>query len=354
MNTAKTIITILLLAITQFAFAQKEPIPYEWFEEKSEIISGLQMRVGLAESKYYSGEYIRFWKDNFNISYSDKLASSYVTMKKGDIELTLLIEGIDFTEATGIAQENNTVYVYFPENSLTLQKYGEENAVEKRTYLDFYATSKDESDKMLSELYDLVTLLKIDKGLMTAQEAKQQHDKWKNTIETNTESAYASFLRDFPNSLFSGMASAQVAQFRQAERQRQERLRVEREKQIAELDERLALSRASLKYTKQKQALWLSITGAVALAGGYGAYQGFIKEGGNHNVGIIGGVGAVMGTTAFFAGNSMLYKPDIQAIRQRIYNYEQEKRQLSYIEVVPYSHSVMGNYYAGATIRIGF
>lgn len=209
------ILILLFLAVAQFASAQKDPIPYEWFEEKSKTISDLQQRTGLAKSKYFSGEYIRFWENNFEISYSDKLATSYATMKKGDEELTLLIEDIDFVKAIGIIKENNAVYVYFPGNSLTLNKYGKSNSVEKRTYLDFYTNSKDESDKMFATLYELITLLKIDKGLMTEYEAQNHFREYQKLTPQE-------FYLKYPMSFLAYEGKEQI---RMAKGQEEERLK---------------------------------------------------------------------------------------------------------------------------------
>lgn len=159
-----TLYTIIVILFTQYAFAQKEPLSYEWFEEQSKIISDLQVKAGSAKSKYYGNEEITFGTENFSITYSDSLASLYVT-KKNETDIDgFLVEDIDFTKAIGITKEDNVVYVHFPMNSLTLQKYSKDNSVEKCSIIDFYSKTDEDAEIMFHTLYYLIAELNLNKN----------------------------------------------------------------------------------------------------------------------------------------------------------------------------------------------
>lgn len=173
MNKATTIITTFFLAMAHFAFAQKEPMPYEWFEKQSKIISDLQYRTNGQNGRTYA-------KDNFTINYSDKLASWSWRHTVNGKEYLTIAEDLDFNKVIGLDFTDNIVHVTFADNSITQQIYGgKEDQLLKASSLDFYTSSNDDRAKMLSELHHIITELKIDKGLITRTDVVNQWKAYK-------------------------------------------------------------------------------------------------------------------------------------------------------------------------------
>lgn len=162
------ILIILFLAIANMAMAQKEPIPYEWFEKQSKIISDLQYKANGQNKRVYA-------KDNVTINYSDQLASWSWRHTVNGIEYLHIAEDIDFSKVIGLANTDNIVHVTFAHNSITEQIYGgKENQLLKLSALDFYTNSETDCAEMLFELYHIITELKVNKGLVTRTDMVNQ------------------------------------------------------------------------------------------------------------------------------------------------------------------------------------
>lgn len=193
MNT-KTIITIFFLAFAQLAFAQKEQIlTYEKFDELSKTISDLQMKK---TDLKIDGQDISFPKDNFKIFYSDKLGTYSLNMTLNGQQYLVLCEDIDFSKAIGLFTDNETIHVMFPENHLNLQLYGDQgNAnTSEINSLQFYTNSDTDREIMFKAVYDLIILMKYDKGIMTPSDGGRDLHKYK------TMKPYE-FLQQYPNSV---------------------------------------------------------------------------------------------------------------------------------------------------------
>jgi len=68
----RTTIMIVAFFLSVTAWAQNDPIPYEWFDEKSKTISAIQYK----RQSYTVGDVEAFIaENNFEILFSDKLAS---------------------------------------------------------------------------------------------------------------------------------------------------------------------------------------------------------------------------------------------------------------------------------------
>jgi len=61
-------------------------------------------------------------------------------------------------------------------------------------------------------LTELVYLAKVKKGKLTAQQAKQQQAKWKQTLKTNTALAYYNYYKNEPDNIFDRMAYYKLCQ----------------------------------------------------------------------------------------------------------------------------------------------
>ncbi len=186
----KYITLLLFFIIGNTAFAQKEPIlSYEWFEEKSKTISELQMKkTGLKSDEFD----VTFPKDNTKIYYSDKLASCSFNLKKDGQEFVALTEDIDFSKAKGIFEDNNIVYVVFPENSLTMQVYGNGRVnTAKADAIGFHTNSDADRDKMFSTLYEIISFLKIEKGLIRNNGDWEKH--WQEFHKMNPYEFYQKY-----------------------------------------------------------------------------------------------------------------------------------------------------------------
>lgn len=176
MNHTKYIFTILFLAIAQFASAQKKTIPYEKLESFSNTISDLQIKANGRIIKHSNGnkEELAFKKDNFKIwSYNNLVTWSFTTKVNGQSELLGITEEIDLSKAIGLILDNEALYIFFPQD-LNIQVYvDDEVRTISRPVMDLYfnSNSADDKNKMFAYVYELISLLKIEKGLITKSEA---------------------------------------------------------------------------------------------------------------------------------------------------------------------------------------
>lgn len=181
MNTTKTIITILFLAIAQFAFAQKEPIPYETLDSLSAIISNIQMkRTGMDLTVKGNKYTVEFGEGNFEVSYHDKKATWWCFLSGNDKEATSIVEDLDLTEvyAVTIDKTNKIVELSFT-NPFVRQHYEDEELTKNSSSkLPFYYTNDKDRELLVQTLFELISVLKVDQGLMTKYEAKKELSDW--------------------------------------------------------------------------------------------------------------------------------------------------------------------------------
>lgn len=177
------ILTILFLAFASFVFAQEEPIQYEWLEKQSKIISDLQYKangqeIDFGDNKVVTANYI---KDNFSVSFSDKLASVSVNFSANGNEGLIVVENIDLTRVQYLADDNDGVLLWFPDTELEWQLYmGGEPTVQKDKFFYFRAANEADSKKMFTTFWQIINRLKIDKGLITKNEVEKQWKDWEN------------------------------------------------------------------------------------------------------------------------------------------------------------------------------
>lgn len=177
------ILTLLFLAFASFAFAQEEPVSYEWLEKQSKIISDLQYKangqeIDFGDNKVVTANYI---KDNFSVSFSDKLASVSVNFSANGNEGLIVVENIDLTRVQYLADDNDGVLIWFPVPELEWQLYmGGEPKVLKDKFFYFKAANEADKKKMFTTFWQIINRLKIDKGLITKNEAEKQWKDWEN------------------------------------------------------------------------------------------------------------------------------------------------------------------------------
>lgn len=185
MHTTKTILTILFLAIANLAIAKKEPIPYEWFEEQSKIISDLQYKangqeINFSDDRILTANYI---KDNFSINYSDKLASVSVNFKGNGNEGLIVAENIDLTRVKYLMKDGSDgTLLMFPSTEIEWQLYKNEGepTVEKDKFFYFKAANEKDSETMFTTFWHIINRLKVDKGLISVTEVEKQWQDWQN------------------------------------------------------------------------------------------------------------------------------------------------------------------------------
>lgn len=184
MKTTKVISSIFFLAIASFLFAQKEPIPYEWFDEQSKIISELQLKSNGHTVELDGGKtcIVNFSKDNFSLSFSDQLASLSSDLKIDDDKKGLLvIENIDLTRAQFLADNDDGVLLGFPDDELRMQIYVEDEVIiKKEKYYFFKAVDQKDSKAMFATFWQIINRLKVDKGLISESEVEKQWKDWEN------------------------------------------------------------------------------------------------------------------------------------------------------------------------------
>lgn len=176
------LLTIVFLSLTSVVFAQTDPIPYEWFEEQSKIISDLQYKangkdIDFGDNKIVTANYI---KDNFSINYSDKLASASVNFSANGNEGLIVVEDIDLTRVKDLI-ESNGVILMFPNDELEWQLYmNEKPNVQKDKFFYFKAANEADSKKMFATFWEIINRLKVDKGLISESEVEKQWNDWQN------------------------------------------------------------------------------------------------------------------------------------------------------------------------------
>lgn len=176
------LLTIVFLSLTSVVFAQTDPIPYEWFEEQSKIISDLQYKangkeIDFGDNKIVTANYI---KDNFSINYSDKLASASVNFSANGNEGLIVVEDIDLTSVKDLI-ESNGVILMFPNDELEWQLYmNEKPNVQKDKFFYFKAANEADSKKMFATFWEIINRLKVDKELISESEVEKQWNDWQN------------------------------------------------------------------------------------------------------------------------------------------------------------------------------
>ena|GEM_PF-5708064 len=212
-------IAFFLAAILYFAqaHAQTYTFSYEWADSLSSSISALERQI---EGKVYKDaggiSTLSFPGENFKVYFHDKLGAKAFYMASSDREILILTENIDFSKVTGMSiseDPNNVSYIqlHFPAGHLKVQFI--ENGVVIQTStdinaLEFYCRygTVDDTRKMVDLLYGLCLGLKVEKGELTAQQAKQQQGMWKEAVAKNTPAAYYDFVQKFPNTIVQEIA----------------------------------------------------------------------------------------------------------------------------------------------------
>lgn len=139
---------------------------------------------------------------NFKVWVKDRLATKSVYRRIGNKETVYITDNIDLSKVTAITIGEDYKGVVglrlaFPPGHLKTNKIENSKLIKTETpaHLDFYCRygavddqKKFYFDRMFDDLYALVALLKIEKGLMTPAIMKQESEDW-NHVRMNKRQA---------------------------------------------------------------------------------------------------------------------------------------------------------------------
>ena len=178
------ILTLLFLALAQFAFAQKEPIPYEKVNNFSKTISEILLKM--------NGKYVKFNheigvlninKDAFQVYTHNGLAS----MGSYHKDILYLFEDFDLAKVESLILKNDRVVIYFIDSYVSVHKkisYDKNNDVAEKLIFGYpvtlYFETEDDGKKLLNALYHLINTYKIDKGLITETETRRHWEEYQS------------------------------------------------------------------------------------------------------------------------------------------------------------------------------
>jgi hypothetical protein len=216
----KAYLSLIILLLT-FA-TQAQEIPFEKLDSLSTLISQLQKQTDGKACKGFNDDIyeLSYPGENFKVWSHDRLATNAVYKKKNDKEILALTEDIDFSKTTGISvgdDYNGVVYikVTFPAGHLKTQfiENGKVISTDNVNYLEFFcaygsvdANRKFFFDKMFDYLYELSTLLKTEKKLMTKSDVKNELADWGKLNGKD-------FIAKYPKSILSEQAFKNKADY---------------------------------------------------------------------------------------------------------------------------------------------
>lgn len=204
---------LLLIAVTFAIFCQAQKVPYEKLDSISTAISKLQFETnGLTYNDGKTDYEISFPEANFQVAFSNQLATKAIYKKSNGKELLYLTENIDLSKAIGIVsfpinKDMLVIKLYFPQGYLKTQII--ENGTKTKTiseeYLEFFRVNKDlnGSSSIFNSIYDLCTSIKKEKKLITQKIIDEENSDWKKlTLEA--------YIQKHPNSLKTMQAKLRI------------------------------------------------------------------------------------------------------------------------------------------------
>ena len=199
----KNIIIISLLLLISISLKAQD-IPYEKLNELSSSMSSYQLS---ANEKSYDENgnkvTISFCESNFEILYSNKLATNSVYKSVNGKERMELVEDLNLSKVTAvkIISLEGAFCKYrleFPENSATEQIYEDGNltSTNKVSFIDLY--SSHDKYGVYDKIVQMCELLKYKSEEKIAEASKD----WSVAKGSNSVESYQNFLNKYPNSLY--------------------------------------------------------------------------------------------------------------------------------------------------------
>ena len=178
------ILTLLFLALAHFAFAQKEPIPYEKLDDFSKTISAILVKMNSKTVKFnYDLGVININKDAFQVYSHNSLAS--VGYYHQDV--LYIFEDFDLAKVESLILKDDRVVIYFIDGYESVHKritYDENsNVAEKLIFgypVTFYFETENDGKKLLDALYHLINVYKVHKGLLTETETRRHWEEYQS------------------------------------------------------------------------------------------------------------------------------------------------------------------------------
>ncbi len=195
---------IIITILFAVAALRAQSVPYEKLDSISNEISKLQLEAnGLIYDQNNSHYEISFPKENFRVTYYNKLASRAVYKKENGKELLYLTENIDLSNAIGLTSEINkdnliVDKIFFPIGFLKTQIFENGkliNTINENSLPFFYKKTKN-FERQFYLLFDICSTISIEKGLFTKSKLNEQKADFKLLPPDK-------FIKYYPNSLLS-------------------------------------------------------------------------------------------------------------------------------------------------------
>ncbi len=187
---------LFILAMNIFnAAAQKAPIPYERLDSLSRIISNIQVKMNNKTVKEDNRDVkVGIPEGNFKIyNYNQQATVAYY--KNGVLRVH---DNIDLTKVDYINQNDGVITLFFPFRSISYQSYKEDgttfNFGESTHQVNFYYESISDGKILLSTIYNLINLIKIDRGLISEKVVRTEWVDWVNLPKDM-------FYKEYPRSI---------------------------------------------------------------------------------------------------------------------------------------------------------
>jgi hypothetical protein len=224
----KKIITLIILIQISLSL-QAQKVPYEKLEELSTSISNLQNKAnGLTYNEGSINYELSFPEENFQVSFSNQLATVSVYKKSGDREVMELTENIDLSEVISvkILSANNKISqisLIFPINSIKTQIFEEGVLLENKEMTTLVLYTNQEPLKLYAEIIKLCNYLKKETGTFT-YDVEELATIWETALNQNTISTLQSFYYKYISTLYDDQVNVKIKLLEAAELKEKNRL----------------------------------------------------------------------------------------------------------------------------------
>lgn len=200
-------IYILVTSLLLLHFVGRSQLSYEDLEKYSKSISEIQVRSG---SNYNANRKITYPKENFKIYFSTGLATFAQFSGENGSDTLMICENLDFSQAEVVFFNSKypgilTVVFNNPKH-ISAKFIKDEKEIYSRNYdgMNFTYDKSSESDKLtlFKDLTELILLLKINKGILSKDNAEIERNAWKLAVESNSMAGYKEFSKKFHSSVF--------------------------------------------------------------------------------------------------------------------------------------------------------
>lgn len=188
-------------------------IRYEDLDKISKNISEIQLRSKITAWELSTTS---FAEENFKVFFYSKQAS-YVYFVKDELdeEIIEFNDKIDFSKAIGISyplpvEMAHYIDVIFPAKTIRTTSIKNGKVIRQSLgdvirFFHYYYSEEDRA-RLFYNLSELILLLKVYKGIMTEDKAYSMLKSWKYTVLENTIKGYNTFLKKYPQGIFSETA----------------------------------------------------------------------------------------------------------------------------------------------------